>query len=263
MDTAANEIIGLPNWLEELLPEPTPPHVLTTELQGENRVLRVTAPTGESQTFSTVRDVDKARHGEGWDLAIDDDVYAHFGQGRSARRLTYEADREGYVGMLMAYSDRKRRASLERAYTGHLTGRSQYGTDRPDFVAAWNFIDGHPAFWTAYDLNEHPWHWETEGYGSKLRQHVHRNSEGQTVVQIEAGGHVPFATGPKSKPYSEHYGDWRLEVRAESFEDAILDLAFRVSRAFDIQGNSLEEEDFPYGAPLWVRELRERVSEED
>ena len=255
---------SLPDWLESLLPEQIQPHVLSTvEADGE-RLLRVIAPDGEFTDFQKLAEVDRARHSGGWDLTIEDDVYEHFSEGRRHGMLTYPSERDGYVGMLMAYSDGKRRASLERAYAEFLEAKQLYEWDPKDFVKAWQFIDSHPAFWTAYDLDEHPWYWETQGYCSKLRQHVSTSSrDGLPVVSLEAGGHVPEATSSKGKAYSEHYGDWRLEVRARSFEEAILELAFRVSRAFDAQGNSLSEDEFPYEAPEWINELRERIADGD
>lgn len=254
---------SLPNWLEELLPEPTAPHVLSTLEENGELILRVTSPDGETTGFQKISEVDNARHKGGWDLTIEDDVYERFGKGRDYGMLSYELEDSRYVGMLMAHSDGKRRATLERAYADFLEDKQLYDWAPRDFVKAWRFIDSHPAFWTAHDLDEHPWYWETEGYGSKIRQYIYASKDGGPVVQLEAGGHVPHATHPEGKRYSEHYGDWRLEVRARSFEDAILELAFRVSRAFDAQGNSLDESEFPYDAPEWIKELRERISEDD
>lgn len=262
--TAEATAPSLPDWLESLLPEQIQPHVLSTVEEDGKRILRVTAPDGEFTDFQKLAEVDRARHSGGWDLTIEDDVYEHFSEGRRHGMLTYPSERDGYVGMLMAHSDGKRRASLERAYAEFLEAKQLYEWDPKDFVKAWQFIDSHPAFWTAYDLEEHPWYWETQGYCSKLRQYVSASSrDGLPVVSLEAGGHVPEATSPKGKAYSEHYGDWRLEVRARSFEEAILELAFRVSRAFDAQGNSLSEDEFPYEAPEWINELRERIADGD
>lgn len=262
----ANEITApsLPNWLEAVLPEPTAPHVLSTLEENGQRILRITSPDGETTDFQKISEVDNARHTGGWDLTIEADVYDHFSSGRAHGMLSYPSEREGYVGMLLAYSDEKRRENLERAYADFLEAKQLYEWDPKDFVKAWRFIDSHPAFWTAYDIDEHPWHWETEGYGSKLRQYVYSSQkDGLPVVNLEAGGHVPHSTSPRGKAYSEHYGDWRLEVRARSFEEAILELAFRVSKAFDDQGNSLDEEEFPYEAPEWIKELSERIDEEE
>lgn len=262
--TAEAPVPSLPDWLESLLPEQIQPHVLSTVEENGERILRVTSPAGEFTDFRKLAEVDQARHTGGWDLIIEDDVYEHFSEGRRHGMLTYPSEQDGYVGMLMARSDGKRRASLERAYSEFLEAKQLYDCDPKDFVKAWRFIDCHPAFWTAYDLEKHPWYWETQGYGSKLRQEVYASSKDRLpVVSLEAGGHVPHATSPSGKAYSEHYGDWRLEVRARSFEEAILELAFRVSKAFDAQGNSLDEDSFPYEAPEWINKLRERISDQD
>lgn len=255
---------SLPNWLEDVLPEPVAPHVLSTVMQDGERVLRVTSPEGETINFKGLKEADEARHSNDWDLAIEDEVYEHFGKDRAHGMLTYELEELGYVGMLMGQSDAKRRASLERDYADFLEAKQLYDSDPENLVKAWRFIDCHPAFWTAYNLDKHPWHWETYGYGSKIRQEVYASSkDGLPVVSLEAGGHVPHAATPNTTAYSEHYGDWRLEVRARSFEEAIIELAFRTSKAFDAQGNSLGEEDFPYATPEWIKDLRVSLSEED
>lgn len=246
----------LPVWLETLLPERSEPEVLSTVLVGtELRVLRLTAPSGSSRDFQTLAQVADAHQGSDLDLAIEDEVYSYFAD--EYNFLSYPVDEPGYTGMLMGYTDERRQEGLEEAYAAFLENQRLYGEDPDDFVRAWSYIDSHPAFWTAFDLAGHPWHWETQGYCSKLRQSVRRSKAGEIRLSLDGGGHVEHSLGPGQQAYSQHYGDWRLEVTADSFESAIMKLALRVSYAFDSQGESFSEDQFPYPVPEWVLELRE------
>lgn len=262
-DIPGAETPTLPLWLEEVLPEPTEPHRLSTLVEDGVRILRLTSPAGEVADFCSVREVDESKRVNSLDLSIEKEVYEIFGDGLRRFGLRYEVDNPNHVGMLLAYSDAKRRGSLERAYADSLEAQQLYAWDPQDFARSWRFIDSHPAFWTAQDLDSHPWYWETEGYCSKLRQYVSANEAGGYLVQLEAGGHVEYAASPGSTAYREHYSDWRLEVRRESFEAAIIELAFRVFHSFDSEGNSRDEDSFPYELPGWMKDLREQISEED
>ena len=63
----------------------------------------------------------------------------------------------------------------------------------------------------------------------------------------------------------EHYGDWRLELEASSFEEAILALAHRVSICFKPDGTDREgaTEILEDHKPEWIIELEERMKDEN
>lgn len=254
--------VQLPEWLEELLPAHRTPQRLSTAVVDGNRVLRLLDPDGSFADFSTVREASEANSKSGYDIIIDDEVFEHFSERRSRRHLSYPLEK-GYVGMLFSYTDEDRRRSLERAYAASLENQALYAEDPQDFRKAWYFIESHPAFWTCQDVNEHPWHWETQGYCSKLRQHLYFKEGEGSWIGLEGGGHVDKAHDSVTVPYRDHYGDWRVQAAGKTFEEAIIKLAFKVSKAFDSEGNSLREEDFPMEPPEWVKELRESLAEID
>lgn len=248
----------LPDWLKEILPEHSVPGVLSAPLVDGVRVLRHTDPQGKTSDYGSVKDfADDLPRSHRQDLLIEDEVYEHFSGGK--RFLRYPADRDGYVGAVMASHDGQRQRGLERAYTDSKESIARYRFDPESFFNSWQFIDRHPAFWTSFDFGKHPWHWETEGYCSKLRQFV-AIKDGELKIYLEAGGHVELDLQDNGKPFSEHYMDWRLHADGANFEEAIIDLARRVSWAFSDQGDSLPEEDFPEEPPRWIRELRESDS---
>ena len=266
MDNSVEEVtdelpIELPRWLEDLLPEQSAPQVLSTTVVDGERVLRLTEPDGSYQDFATVAEVASAQRNSELDLAIEQDVYEHFADGY--RSLSYPVERKGYVGMLFGYTDERRRKSLESAYRYSLENQNRYAEDPTDFLRAYRFIDTHPAFWTTFDLEKHPWHWETNGYCGKLRQFVSGRDDGSYRFALDGGGHVEHSTGDGRSAYSEHYGDWRLEARGNSFEEAILDFAARLVLAYDSEGNGLSEDGFPYPIPEWVQDLRRIDADEE
>ena len=270
MDNSAEEVtdelpIELPRWLEDLLPEQRVPQRLSTVIsEGGSRVLRLTDPNGSDYSdFDSIAEVAEANRTADQDLTIDDEVYEHFSERGHLLSYPYPNGKSGYVGILFSHTDQRRRESLESSYRTSLENQSAYEGDPTSFILAYRFIDSHPAFWTSFDVEKHPWHWETQGYCSKIRQSVWSKDDGGYRISLEGGGHVEISTGPGSKPYTEHYGDWRLEATADSFEEAIVGFAARLILAFDSEGNSLSEDGFPYPVPEWVQELKIRTSDEE
>lgn len=252
--------LALPRWLESLLPEEKDPLVLRAETENGRSVLVLEHPGGAMSFFSTVEELVESKELEQGDLLIDATALAIFGEGKSY--LEYDPKREGYHGFLMSYTDARRRAALEQSYGYFLDRLRSYEENQEDFYSAWSFVDSHPAFWTAHELKKHPWHWETAGYCSKIRQYVSEGKRGLTVF-LSGGGHVDHETAHNRPAYSEHYGDWRLEAQGGTFEEAMVDFAHRVWLSFDREGNSLSEDDFPYEVPEWIRDLRAAHDGED
>lgn len=245
--------LALPRWLESLLPEEKNPLVLRAQIEDQRPVLILEHPSGSTSSFSTVEELVESKELNEGDLLIDTTALKLFGDGKTY--IEYDPGRKNYHGFLMSYTDARRRKALEQSYRYFLEALSSYEGDSEDFYAAWNFVDSHPAFWTAHELKEHPWHWETAGYCSKIHQYVNRGKNGLTV-SLSGGGHVEQETAPGRPPYSEHYGDWRLDSKGSTFEESMIDFAHRVWLSFDSEGNSLSEDDFPHEVPEWIQDLR-------
>jgi len=256
--------LALPRWLEAVLPEEKEPLILRAERPERNNfipTLALDSPGGGSTTyFYSVEDLVASKKLDGHDLLIDPSALELFGSGKG--HLKYDPGKEGYHGFLMSYTDARRRKALEQGYGHFLEALTAYEENSEDFYSAWNFVDSHPAFWTAHEIESYPWHWETTGYCSKIRQHVSRGKRGFRV-ELSGGGHVEHSTAHGRPAYSEHYGDWRLEAQGGTFEEAMVDFAHRVWLSFDSEGNSLSEDSFPYEAPEWIRDLRAAHGDED
>lgn len=242
----------LPDWLNELLPPDRPLQVLRVT----DDEITVTLPDGSRNSYSSLREANAALLGSHFDTqVVDERAEADGVFGRSS--VCFPAEK-GYVGMIFTHTDADRRKSLERDYEQSQRAIRRYKADPQDFVSAWTMLDRHPAFWTfGIGYDEDPWYWNTAGYCSKLRQYVYADRQRGTIVRLEAGSHVPT--------YMEHYGDWRLELEASSFEEAILALAHRVSICFKPDGTDREgaTEILEDHKPEWIIELEERMKDEN
>jgi len=255
---------ALPRWLESLLPAEKDPLILRAERPERNNfipTLALDSPGGGATTyFYTVEQLVESKKLNDHDVLIDSSALNIFGGGKSY--LEFDPGKEGYRGVLMSSTDAKRRKALEQSYGLFLKSLSRYEDDQEDFYSAWSFVDSHPAFWTAHDLERFPWHWETAGYCSKIHQHLGKGENGLTMF-LSGGGHTERPTSHDRPAYSEHYGDWRLEARGSTFEEAMIDFAHRVWLSFDSEGSNLSEESFPYEVPEWIRDLRAAHDDED
>jgi len=256
---------ALPSWLEELLPEKETPLKLTVAEDGKS--LELISVDGTSQIFSELKDAHKVILSSDKDLFIDESVYNLFPESQGFM-LTYPSEGgKGYTTLVMSHTDEDRHKSLRSSYKDSLFYIEKYEAEPNDFFNAYHLIDSHPAFWIVADLVENPWYWSQEGYMGKVHQHVwkdrHCESDPeQTMVALEAGSHVEKDSEGKPS-YNSHYGDWRLEVVAKTFEEAVIALAARVVLCFNSDGTDKPEDSIDLPKPKWVVELEERLDEHD
>ena len=78
------------------------------------------------------------------------------------------------------------------------------------------------------------------------------------MIYLETGSHLNKVEDG-GKLYQEHYHDYRLDVWANTFEQAFIKLAAKVYKFFDHQG--VERPNVPHIKPAWVLELDERIAE--
>lgn len=239
----------LPQWLNELLPETSTPQLLA--VTADNK-LELIQPDGSARVFDTLKDAYNASRESDLDLNIAPEVAAREGE-KDTFFLSFPSEDKRFSTMVMGYTDQDRIDSLKRSYGEFLEYAKSYASNPEDFVKAWRFLDTHPAFWTASDLKGHPFYWAQEGHANKLNVSVYRH-EGETVIELETGSHVP-------PEYTTHYGDWRLEVAAETYELAIIELAKRVALTHNLDGTDVEGADEIFEKPNWVKDLEERLEE--
>lgn len=249
----------LPKWLEDLLPTAVEPHIIKAQKQDNKTIILLEAPDGSITAYDNFIELSKAKATNSIDVIFDESMKVEFKDNFIGDMLLFPLS-NGNSGSIISYSDNNRLEFLQKAYESFLNFEEEYTKDSKDFVAAWNFIDTHPAFWTCASLKDTPWQWSTNGYCSKIAQYVTRKN-GKTTVSLSGGGHVPVATYGIKEPYTEHYADWRLEAYSDTFEEAVIELAFRVSKSFNNEGESLAEESFPQDPPSWLLELRNKTGE--
>lgn len=253
----------LPEWLEKLLPEDRP--VQTLHVSDDEITIKY--PDGAYETCESLRQADSRLNVNDYDTSVIDD---RSGPDDFLGRGTVSFPVENnYVGIIFSHTDADRRSILEDAYEYAYSAFKRYYADPNNFVKAWQMLDTHPAFWTLVtDHESNPWSWNTEGYCSKIRQRV-GIYDGEVYVSLEAGGHVPSLqnpdTGEDELNYKTHYGDWRLEVVGESFEDAVIKLANRVSICFKPDGTDRPEAEHVLEnyKPDWIYDLEERLANLD
>lgn len=257
MSVSLHNEAELPAWLNDILPENTEPALVTAE---DGKFVISLGETREE--FTDFREAVAALDANYGDYKLDAtvveatkeiNVFDKFGIGLE--------EEDGMVRLVIGMNDEKRRKILSEGYSDFLEAAQNYEED-PNFVTAWNFIDRHPAFWTAHDIDAFPFSWNQSGHMSHVRIDVYNDDDGAPRVLIETGGHVEKADSA-NKAYSMHYGDWRLDVVGETYEDAVLQLAKRVALAFNPDGSDREDTKdlFEKIKPEWVRDLEERIDE--
>lgn len=258
-ETEDHLLPALPGWLRALLPAPREPSVL--DLSSDDQ-LTLRSPGGRLETFGSLPEAHEAARDAEGDLRITDAVLERFGDGP----LVYDSeDGDGYSDVVFSYTDADRLTHLQCAYRDFLDIAKAYEADPTDFFCAWRFVDRHPAFWTAPDLDRRPWHWDVSGYASRLTLSVWRQDEelgrggvGPVIVSREAGGHVPVDE-QRGTRYRDHSRDWRLGVDAHSYEHAIILLAERVAMCFELDGSVRPADAVALDKPSWVTEFESWV----
>lgn len=124
---------------------------------------------------------------------------------------------------------------LENAYSSWIDfATNRYPAAPHNFIDAYYFIDGHPALWTREKPSGESMNfdnWRTSGHAMRLWSAPFVSKESPTGIyfQLEAGPHVaPDYT------YTSH--DLRLDVSGTSYEDAIIQLAAKIDKFYDIDG---------------------------
>jgi hypothetical protein len=103
---------------------------------------------------------------------------------------------------------------------------------RPDnFMRAYSFIQHHPMFW--YQYPNRPDSWETDLGVRTLSQYV-LGSEDEPKIALEGGSTVPGT--------DHHYHDYKLDVYADTFEEAYIAFAARIHELHDLDGTERNED---------------------
>ena len=115
-------------------------------------------------------------------------------------------------------------------FWGWLDEAREYLLNPTDFLSSYCFVTGHPAFWYKHHQDDERWNTNYSGFWHTA---VYSDTRPTGVVHMmEAGATVPGT--------SHHYRDTRMDVWADTYEDAIVQLAAKVDKTFDLDGTDNE-----------------------
>lgn len=231
---------------------------MTLTVSEDKKSMILTYLDGTEEMFTDLPTLDEAIRASGEEVSIDKEVYELFGE---RYMLSYPIEGGKYFAVISSITDEDRYALLQETYSYALMNIDSYRDD-PSFMNAWKLVNTHPAFWLARNIHTHPWSWQTSGHCSQLRQELDWTEETGPIISLSTGGHVPKELSDDQPAYSQHYGDWRLEVAGLTFEEAIMALADRVVLCFNDDGTNKPEDEIELPIPEWVLELEERLSDE-
>ena len=248
------ELKQLPDWLLEQLPQITEPAILSLR----DTKLVVTYPDRMEAIHESLKDVQhQIHHVKPTDLQILPEVYQYFGKDKESGGLFFKTS-EHLSSSLFSYTDKNKFEHLQSALQTAFENEQAYLANPTDFLTAYHFIDTQPAFWTV--IGDVPsWYWNTGGHCQNVYHGAYNDEDnGQLVIYLETGSHLNKVEDG-GKLYQEHYHDYRLDVWANTFEQAFIKLAAKVYKFFDHQG--VERLNVPHIKPAWVLELDERIAE--
>lgn len=138
--------------------------------------------------------------------------------------------------------------SLEQALNDSYRYAQKYRENPGDFIAAHQYIDTHPAFWSRGEVNPDA-AWSTSGYTDKIwTEHLGSSKDYQWA--LEAGRSV-------EGDHTHHYHDLRLDAYGIPLEQAYVNLADKVHQLF--RDNGIERENVEHLDTPLMKELQERL----
>lgn len=124
--------------------------------------------------------------------------------------------------------------------------------NQDDFMAAYGFLAGHPAFWKRSRPEEYPNQWSTDEGVSTIWSSPTYRKDGTICMMMETGGMVP--------PARDHrYHDLRLDTYEDTYEKGIVATAKKVHQFFELDGS--ERPDVDYEKSELELVLEERLGE--
>jgi hypothetical protein len=134
---------------------------------------------------------------------------------------------DGTQRLLISHSFEDKLRLLRYSYAQFLEFTEYYRAHSDDWVAAYHWLDTHPAFWHR-DRSDGS-HWSTQNGMTGRWESVHRNEDGTVGVGFEHGGTV-FPAG------THHYHDTDLDTYSSGLEQAFVDYALKVDKHFNLDG---------------------------
>lgn len=147
--------------------------------------------------------------------------------------------------MFFSYSSASRDSlwNMESEYKFFLKNCVKPYLKKPkNFYNAYQFVQSHPIFWKLYgDINRNgTLHWETNDGLQDAWHTVYRNKKGKVFHMLEVGEpmdeEVEFNGEKIILPNRISAHDLELDAGGYTYEEAIVDLAKRIHKLYDVNG---------------------------
>jgi len=109
--------------------------------------------------------------------------------------------------------------------------------NQDDFMAAYGFLEGHPAFWKRSRPEEYPNQWSTDEGVSTIWSSPSYRKDGSIVMMMETGSMV-------APERTRRYHDLRLDTYEDTYEKGIVATAKKVHKFFDLDGSARPDVDY-------------------
>lgn len=268
------EKANLPEWLREQLLPPREAVIISFE-DGKYVVYNPHVEEDEKRkAYDSIKDAYENNHELSSNMRIDDSVLKELDV-EDSLFISYPSERNPkYSTMVVTTSDESRLMLLEYSYKSFLETAEKYREDPSNFRNAYSFVVDHPAFWIkpekfqkldkddSSESENTKWRrnydWKTscdqDVWTAPLFNKDKKTGELKHCWALEIGGHI-------TDEYLYRYHDLRLDVYADTIEEAYVILAEKVNKFFNDDGT--EKENVEYEKSALELELEERVAELD
>lgn len=235
--------VELPQWLQECLP-PLPPQAsvsYTSEGGFQAQDASGTVVAQGEDLPKLLQEVEAAGYSCFLEKSLEDGLLGLELQGHHSG--FYPSEHKGLVSMLLVSDPEASVALLKTSYRDFLEAREAYLQAPEDHLAAYAYLDSHPAFWVR-DRAEATTSWR-HGLQGYLWWAYTWDEERRPSVMMEAGLHC-------EPDYTTTSHDLRLDVNAPTFEEGLVQLAALVEKFYTPEG--VEREGVEYAkSPLAVQ----------
>lgn len=232
-------MINLPEWMKPHIPEPTEP----IRIGYENNEYVVVEPNNKRTTYKNLEEAyDYSR--ENGDTIIEESVPEY------DEMFIMVPMENGRKRIILSFCDKDRLYLLEMDYENFLKTADEYHKNPTIFFNAYNYIDGHPAFWTMCGEKTPTYEWNRSHIRSIWSAPL-SDDKGNLVWALETGAHTP--------DFRSHYHDLRLDTYAPTIEEAYIKLAAKISKFYNDDGT--EKTGVVYEKSETELLLEERMSE--
>lgn len=213
----------------------------------EDRVFYSDETTLESETpYEIYQDLRK----KGFDVEVHQSALDSGQIGGIEGMWSVASDRSGFRTAMIGPVDTR---GLDYAHFYQWLKEARHWIEnQDDFMAAYGFLTGHPAFWKCPRPEEYPNQWSTDEGVSTIWSYPSYRKDGSIVMMMETGSMVP----PERK---HRYHDLRLDTYEDTYELGIIATAKLVHKFNDLDGSSRPDVDYEKSELELV--LEERLGE--